>query len=360
MVRAVAMSAASALCLIWTAGCASDEAATPKPAAMAVNSANPAPASLPNPAALAANLPDTVDGEVRRAEKLRSDGNYDDAVRSLAQIMLVAPDNARVVGEYGKTLEQQGHSQEALAFLKRAIELQPNDWKVYSALGVAYDQLDDHVSARAAYEHALALRPLEPSVLNNYAVSRMLAGDYPSAQRLFAQASVEGATNPKLALNMEKLATLEPHAPIEAAPGAPAIEMAGPAVAVAKVADLKPVTVPAAPKTGAQAKATSNTRLATTAPKSLAPQVVMQRVPVDPLAGPVARSTSSINLATSAPKPLGPQVVMERVPVDPLAGPVKRAKHAPVTLAKAGAAAHQPAPKPAAPTPSLRTAADSN
>ena len=124
--------------------------------------------------------------------------------------MLIEPDDGRVVGEYGKVLEQQGHSREALPFLKRAVQLSPSEWSLHSALGVAYDQVDDHVSARAAYERALALKPGEGSVLNNYAVSRMLAGDYAAAKSLFAQAEANGAANPKIAGNLEKLAALTP------------------------------------------------------------------------------------------------------------------------------------------------------
>lgn len=326
MVRTVAMSAASALCLIWTAGCASTSNPAPKPAATTV--ANPEglqTGSGSSAASVANNLPDTLDGEIRRAQTLRSKGDYDEAVRSLAQLMLVAPDNARVVGEYGKTLAQQGHSQEALAFLKRAIELQPNDWKLYSALGIAYDQLDDHASARKAYQHALALEPGAPSVLNNYAVSRMLAGDYPDAQRMLAQAELGGVSNPKIALNVEKLASLEPQPEVAAPSAAAAAKTASQAAPIIQ-SDLKPAVV---------AKTT----------KAPSPE----------------KSGSSIHFATAAPKALGPNVVMERVPVDPLAGPVARSRHTPQRLAKAATAKHPPEPaKPAAPTPSLRTAADSD
>jgi Flp pilus assembly protein TadD len=325
MVRTVAMSAASALCLIWTAGCATTSEPAAKPAATAANPVSLQENSPSNAAAFGGNLPGTIDGEISRAEKLRRDGNYDEAVRSLAQIMLIAPDNARVIGEYGKTLEQQGRAKEALAFLTRALALQPNDWKLYSDLGIAYDQLDNHASARTAYERALAIRPLEPSVLNNYAVSRMLAGDYPSAQRLFTEASAQGARNPKIALNLQKLAALEPHAPAAEAPAPVAVATPRHAEAIVKAADLKPVPVAAATKAGAQPKTVSNARFATAAPKSLGAQVVMERVPVDPLAGPV------------------------------------REKHGTPKLAKAGAPKASSAPaKPAAPTPSLRTAADSD
>lgn len=321
MVRAVAMSAASALCLIWTAGCASSNEFSPKAPAAAIN-----PVGLQANAAVGApnlsTLPDTLDGEIQRAKNLRSKGNYDEAVRALAQLMLVAPDDSRVVGEYGKALEQQGHSQEALSFLKRAVELDPRDSTLYSALGIAYDQLDQHAKAQAAYQRALALEPSDPAVLNNYAVSRMLSGDYAGAQKLFAEASRQGGENPKISLNLQKLATLDPKRSDQPAPTpAPVVtaRIAPPPSLVVK-ADLAPVA-----------------RTASAKPRSL--------------------------VTSTAPKP-GPQVVMERVPVDPLAGPVARVKHPARTLAKGAApktvASKSVASKPTAPTPSLRTAADSD
>lgn len=327
MVRAVARSAASALCLIWAAGCASTNVPAPKIAAAppVANTADAEPNASSDVATLAKDLPTTLDGEIRRAQLLRGKGDYDEAAHSLAQLMLIAPDDARVVGEYGKVLEQQGRSQDALAFLKRAVELDPHDWSLNSALGVAYDQLDDHGNARLAYDRALAIKPGDASVLNNYAVSRMLAGDYAGAQRLFAEAAARGAPNPKMLMNLQKLAALKPEA---AAPAAPLHPVLAATVRPAVAASLLPK--PAA--------------VAASAQKPLQP----------------GRAAPG-QFATAAPKALAAQVVMERVPVDPLAGPVKHAKRAPPKLASTAHPAQKPVPqKTVAPTPSLRTAADSN
>ncbi|HEX4079692.1 MAG TPA: tetratricopeptide repeat protein [Rhizomicrobium sp.] len=361
MVRATAMSAASALCLIWVAGCASmnepaAKAAPTRPTATATT-AQAVPAANADVATLAKELPTTLEGEIRRAQLLRSKGEYDDAARSLAQIMLVAPDDARVVGEYGKVLEQQGHSKEALAFLKRALELQPRDWSLQSALGVAYDQCDDHASAKAAYERALALKPGDASVLNNYAVSRMLAGDYAAAQRLFAQAEARGVSNPKIALNLEKLVSLKAEAaPSEdfAPPDAAATAKSGlPAREEARSAPSGPVVseVPVAQREMQLANTHPNPA-ATGAPK---PVTARQSVAPDKMA----------SRAIAGPRPLEPQVVMEPVPVDPLAGPVAHPKKVATKLASAAhkpqkPAAQNSAKQPAPPTPSLRTAADAD
>ncbi|HKD46593.1 MAG TPA: tetratricopeptide repeat protein [Rhizomicrobium sp.] len=159
--------------------------------------------------------PTDVASGVRQAQLARQAGRYDDAIRTLSQLMLVASDDPRVVGEYGKTLVEKGHPQEAIDFLTRATELQPKDWTLFSALGVGYDEAGQQDLARQAYTHAMALKPNEPSVLNNYALSRMLANDPVMARQLMASAaSAGGASDPKIARNIALVNSLEPvHAP---------------------------------------------------------------------------------------------------------------------------------------------------
>ncbi|HTW33618.1 MAG TPA: tetratricopeptide repeat protein [Rhizomicrobium sp.] len=256
MDRYFVRTAAVVFCAAWAAGCgtsASDKANAPTVAA------TPAPA--PRSDATADNLPTTLDGEIARAHKLRMAGSYDEAAKALGQLMIVVPDDARVVGEYGKVLTQLGRPGDALPFLNRAIQLNATDWTLYSALGVAYDQADEHAKARAAYERALQLNPGQPEVLNNLAVSRMLAGNLGDAQKLLNQASKPGA-EPKIGNNLALLETMKRPAP---------------------------------PNGGA-----------TSGPKPL-PGVMMEKVPMDPDAGPVAqRQTARHKLAqktTQKPKP---------------------------------------------------------
>ena len=336
MVRAIAMSAVSALCLVWAAGCASTgehvSKATAAPAAT-TDATSAADAKL---AALTKGMPDTLDGEILRAQDLRTKGDYDEAARSFAQLLLVAPDDARVVAGYGKVLEQQGHSQEALAFLKRAADINPQDWSTQSALGIAYDQVDNHASARTAYERALALKPGDATVLNNYAVSQMLAGNYASAQRLFAAAEAKGVSNPKIALNLEKLSSLNTGS------------AAGGAASQNAAADTAPASSGAAtpaPVTVANLGAPAAQSMPAATPAQSAPAIA-------------ART------ANAAPKDLTTAVVMQPVPSDQLAGRVKHRVHPAQKLASTS---HQPAKPvaakpaaPAAPPPALRTATGSD
>jgi Flp pilus assembly protein TadD len=253
--------------------------------------------------------------EVAHAHDLRQAGQFPEAASALAQIMLVAPDDARVIGEYGKVMAQENRGDDAVAFLKRATELDPGDWSLWSALGVAFDESNDPKSAASAYQRALALKPGEPAVLNNYGMSRMLAGDMTGAQMMFAQA--RGTNDPKVTNNTAMLAEIE--------------TSRMPARAAA------PVPVKVQPMTQAPKAVAAK-------PQSIAPKPQQ-------MAAAASQTTSPIATATAAPRNIAsnPNVVMQAVPKDPLAGPVK-----PKIVA------HKTATKPALPAPALRTAADTH
>ena len=256
MHRLLARLGALALSTAALAACASDPV---------ISSTAQAPS---NDGATASTIQGSLEGDIREAQLLRVKGDYTGAVRALSQLMLVSPDDPRIVGEYGKVLIQQGRAPEALNFLKRAVELQPNDWTLYSALGVAYDQTKDPAKARDAYQRALVLKPGEAVVLNNFALSRMLAGDPAQAKTLMAAASASGSANPKIARNMALIDGL-----------------AGPKTTPSVQTNATQTQAPAEP--GAVRPPTA--LLAASDGATRQPDVVMQQVPHDPLAGPVSK-----------------------------------------------------------------------
>ena len=168
--------------------------------------------------------PQNLAGEISRAQQLRTHGHYKRALRALAQLMLLSPDNPQVVGEYGKDLVELGRAKESLAFLDRAIELKPHDWSYLSARGVAQDQLHETKAAAQSYRAALAISPDQPSVLNNYALNQMMQGHKDQAKTLFEAALAHGGRDPRIAKNLAQLtqaaATAAPEA-ANAAPSAP-------------------------------------------------------------------------------------------------------------------------------------------
>jgi Flp pilus assembly protein TadD len=145
-----------------------------------------------------------LDAGLAQAQAERHDGELETASQTLARLILIAPDDPQVLGEYGKTLIAEGRIHEALGFLERAVELQPGDWSLHSAKGVAYDLMGNHLEAQSAYERALAVKPGEPAVLSNSAMSLMEAGDFDTAERLLMEASQAGA-DPRIKQNLAML-----------------------------------------------------------------------------------------------------------------------------------------------------------
>ena len=286
---------------------------------------------------------ETLDGSIRQAQLLRTDGNYSEAIRHLSQLMMVASDDQRVISEYGKTLAAMGRAQEAVNFLTRAQQLQPGDWTVYSALGVAYDQLGRQPEAQKAYEQALAIKPDEVSILSNYALSRMLANDPEGAQKLVARVELAGgASDTKIARNIAMIREIAP----QAAPDADvAVTNAAPSPAPRTAVAAAPLPKPSAPARSAP----QPQRTAAIAPRTVQPAPFVE-LPTPPVPAPVlVQNTAVINaqpqIAQPAQAPRG--VVMQRVPEDPLAGPVAVAIPRPPAATRAPRAlTSKPSPKP--------------
>ena len=221
-------------------------------------------------AAKAESMPSDLDSAVRQAQLQRIAGDLDGATRTLGQLVLIAPDDPRVLGEYGKTLVAKGETDDALAFLAQAIALQPDDWMLYSAQGVAYDQRGNYVAAQEAYNRALTLKPGDPTVLSNAGLSRMQAGDLQGAEVLLRAAAQNGGDNARIAHNLALVQSLTPvivaapaaPAPAETANAAPAEQAILPAsapTATVEQAPLKPATAAPAPLTGIAALAADPT-----------------------------------------------------------------------------------------------------
>jgi Flp pilus assembly protein TadD len=277
--------AVAAIAMVWSSaafgfnlfGSSDDSDAKPKPAPQAQTQPQP-DATEAGAASFAKTLAANLDSEIEKAKAERVAGDLGNAAHAFAQMVLVAPDNADVCGEYGKTLVLLGRSDDAIAFLKRAIQMKPNDWTLYSAIGAAFDQKGAFADAKTAYQRGLQINPTSAALLNNYAMSQMLAGDLPAAQSLIAQAQTTG-NDPKIAHNAMLMANLRGQQPAAATPRAaatpPAVHSALPKpVATAKLPAPQP---PKAVKTAAKP----------TIVKTQEGRVMMQAVPKDPQAGPV-------------------------------------------------------------------------
>ncbi len=223
-------------------------------------SSTPAPiAELPSPMAaeqesLMSDLvgPADLEGAIIQAQTFRRAGDLDGATRTLSQLVLVAPDDPRVLGEYGKTLVAKEQTEDAIAFLNRAIELNPSEWTFYSAQGVAFDQAHNYRAANIAYQRALAIQPGEPSVLSNAGLSRMQAGDLANAETLLNRAIEQGGTDPRIARNLAMVSDLAAARAAQPAPSLPQPTAPGP---VAEAPDQENIAAPS-PAAAAMAEET--------------------------------------------------------------------------------------------------------
>jgi Flp pilus assembly protein TadD len=288
--------------------------------------------------------PSDLDSAILQAQMFRRAGDYDGATRTLSQLVLVAPDDPRVLGEYGKTLVAKGQTDDAIAFLTRAIELNPGEWSFYSAQGVAFDQAGNFRAANMAYQRALTLQPGEPSVLSNAGLSRMQAGDLANAEILLSQALERGGPNARISRNLamvrdlaasQAAATAEAEAAAEAeaktaAEALAQARAAAEAQRAAEAAAATPVQASAAPPPSSQFERQEIPAPAlrtSSAVQALAddPKVYMQ-TPPEPDAVPAPSATAAANsanngeaqTASAAPRPLSERLAADAVPSEGL------------------------------------------
>jgi Flp pilus assembly protein TadD len=244
-------------------------------------------------ATMAPGIPEDIDGAVLLAQRQRLSGDLNGANTTLSQLVLIAPDDPRVLGEYGKTLVDKGEANDALAFLQRAIQLQPGDWSFLSAQGVAFAQRQDYTAAQGAFSRALTLNPEAPVVLNNLALTHLQNGNLSEAEALLQRASVNGAAYPKIAQNLALVEQLRSNGASRATEeilpqGTPQPE------AVAAIA--APATVESAPLPAPPAAAPRNVVMqALPAPDPApAPALAAIAVEVSEPTGPMARTTTPL------------------------------------------------------------------
>jgi Flp pilus assembly protein TadD len=290
------------------------------------------------------SAPGDIDNALRQARAARAAGDLEGAAKTLSQLVLMAPDDPMVLGEYAKTLIARGRSGDALAFLERAIELRPADWSLFSALGVAYDQKGDYQAAQASYGRALALKPGEPTVLSNSALSHMQSGDLEGAEKLLMQAAQSGAEFPRIAGNLALMRSLKNSNPQPAAAKAPAsapVAAAPAAVPPNGAAETAPLPAPKAlQQSGEPASLTSSVQ---DQPAAL-PKILPAAPVTSPMQADGASSSSLQRLKTD------PSVRMQAVPADAEGGPVAPT---PLAVKKAASPAE---PGQAAAAPVLRRA----
>jgi Flp pilus assembly protein TadD len=158
-----------------------------------------------------ANRGDTTAG-LNFAQNLRMMGGARQAVAVLKDIVMKAPDNPKVMAEYGKALTSAGRYQDAIPFLARASQMDDEDWTTLSAYGVALDQSGNHTSAQEKYQAALAISASNPTIESNLAMSYVLGGRIGEAEVIFRRLVARPDATPQMRQNLAMIESMRGNA----------------------------------------------------------------------------------------------------------------------------------------------------
>ena len=114
---------------------------------------------------MAANASDQQ--SIDRAFALHRDGQYAEAEAQYRALLVVVPEEPRVLSLLGTLCLQTGRPGEAIDLLRQAAGLQPGDAATHANLGLALLERGDHVAALASCDRALAVAPAYPEALND-------------------------------------------------------------------------------------------------------------------------------------------------------------------------------------------------
>jgi Flp pilus assembly protein TadD len=143
------------------------------------------------------------------ARNLRMMGGARQAISVLKEIVMKAPDDSRVLSEYGKALTAAGRVQDALPFLARSTQINGDDWTTFSAYGVALDQTGNHTSARTNYQMALGISPGNPTVESNMAMSHVLEGEIDKAELILRRLVSRPDATPQMRQNLAMVSAIK-------------------------------------------------------------------------------------------------------------------------------------------------------
>jgi len=182
------------------AGCASMQAASPKPTA-------PSPVSeammaLPDASleagryddamrqfqAIVAADPSNKRAKLGIAETQLASGNAQTAMELFTDLTQDPDLHARALQGQGLAMLKMGQRDPSLKTLRDAVEADPKLWRAWNALGALYDANQNWKDADHAYEQALAQMPNSAIVHNNVGFSHLLRKDFTVAADEFQHA----------------------------------------------------------------------------------------------------------------------------------------------------------------------------
>jgi Flp pilus assembly protein TadD len=133
-------------------------------------------------------FPDDLAATLKFVDVLEKNNRHERAVEVAVLALERFKGEPQLLQRVGMGLIALGRGAEALRPMAVLVVMQPQDWRLRSALGVALDQSGRFADARASYKKALELSPQEPGVLTNLGVSYLLSGEPKEAEKILRQA----------------------------------------------------------------------------------------------------------------------------------------------------------------------------
>lgn len=134
----------------------------------------------------APNAPDVKDmialtQMTRRASELRDEGNEEEAISILENVLQKSPDSRKVVYTLGTWYAQKKDFQNAEKLFKRLVQLEPNDAGAYYDLGLLYASSSRLKEATTMAETVLSKRPRSATAHGLFGIIRLKESDYEGA-----------------------------------------------------------------------------------------------------------------------------------------------------------------------------------
>lgn len=116
------------------------------------------------------NSPLKATAMVRIAENFDADGNREEAIRRLGNIVATQPENLDAVSILGDLQRYDEAYEDAIVSYTKALDIaggeRPADWRFYYVRGIANERADHWEDAEADFLKALDLNPGHPLILN--------------------------------------------------------------------------------------------------------------------------------------------------------------------------------------------------
>ncbi|TVR69310.1 MAG: hypothetical protein EA427_08730 [Spirochaetaceae bacterium] len=124
---------------------------------------------------------------IRDSETLIRTGEYDEAIRSLTEILAEEPENLPALLTVGIAYTESGRNEEALRALRYYLEREKENDLAWEAIGCTYLRMDRRAEAEVALETARELNPANAAVLRNLSILMGRLGRHGKAYNLLRE-----------------------------------------------------------------------------------------------------------------------------------------------------------------------------